>query len=224
MTSAASCAADHFYLAADVGSNRPGCSSTSGLYTTCCLKSNFLWGDGGETWLKCANEGGTCDCNGKARYGDAASATWSFPRDASGGTISCSHTVFGDPKYGVAKTCECSHDCSQECVGRNVPINWVSGNKEFTCDCNSPAPPTSISTPPTSISTPAPAVTSGSSSSSSGKHFSSAIFFCVECIASSSRCTSFRQLHTACQACCTIFFAFVLGLASKAKQSSSACL
>ncbi len=146
--SEASCAADHFYLGLGVDA-RSGCSSTNDLATTCCVKNKFRWGDGGETWLNCADEGGTCTCNRQVRYGDASSGTWSLPRDASGGSISCSHTVFGDPKYGVAKTCQCSA---------------------------------------------APVVTSGSGSS--GKHSSSsAICLCFECIASSSRCTSFRQLQ-----------------------------
>jgi hypothetical protein len=79
-------------------------STTKSCQATACTAG----GDGGETWNKCADHGGTCNCNAKVRYGDAPSATWSLPRDASGGSISCSNTVFGDPKYGVAKTCECS--------------------------------------------------------------------------------------------------------------------
>lgn len=108
--SEASCAEDHLYFAADFGDLRQGagCSSTSGLYTTCCVKSRFRWGDAGEIWLHCADHGENCKCKGKVRYGEASSGTWSLPRNASG-TVFCDHFGFGDPKYGSQyKTSQCS--------------------------------------------------------------------------------------------------------------------
>lgn len=108
--SEASCAEDHLYFAADYGDFRGphGCSSTSGLYTTCCVKSKFRWGDAGETWIYCADHGQNCKCKGKVSYGEASSSTWSLPRNASG-TVFCDHYGFGDPKYGSPyKNCQCS--------------------------------------------------------------------------------------------------------------------
>ncbi len=58
-------------------------------------------------WTHCAYENGACACNGKVRYGDTSSDRWTIPRDASG-IVSCDNSVFGEPIFGVRKTCQCS--------------------------------------------------------------------------------------------------------------------
>ena len=81
------------------------------------VDANTIWREGGYeftrvsylaySWTHCANEMGTCVCDGMVRYGDAASDTWSSTQTSSG-SISCGNSVFGDPKYGAVKTCQCS--------------------------------------------------------------------------------------------------------------------
>eukprot|EP01047_Picozoa_sp_COSAG01_P017021 COSAG01_NODE_889_length_12914_cov_3.351775_1_plen_4223_part_10 len=59
----------------------------------------------GTTWTKCANENQKCGCVGDVRYG-TATHMWTTPKPSLG-EIMCSNAVFGDPVYGVAKSCEC---------------------------------------------------------------------------------------------------------------------
>lgn len=58
------------------------------------------------TWTGCSAENGTCTFSGtrQVRYG--ANGTYAL-RTATG-SIACSNAVFGDPVYGVVKTCEYS--------------------------------------------------------------------------------------------------------------------
>jgi len=58
----------------------------------------------GEQSHTCANEHGTCACNGTVKFG--VGNKWSQPQRISG-SIQCSDSVFGDPSPGVAKTCVC---------------------------------------------------------------------------------------------------------------------
>ena len=55
------------------------------------------------TWVNCANENGLCSFSGtrQVRYG----ANGSYGYKSATGSISCSNDVFGDPIWGVAKTC-----------------------------------------------------------------------------------------------------------------------
>jgi serine protease len=58
------------------------------------------------TWTQCASEGGTCSFSGtrQVRYGaNNTYATKTFT-----GSTACTNAVFGDPIYGVAKTCSYS--------------------------------------------------------------------------------------------------------------------
>jgi hypothetical protein len=59
-----------------------------------------------ETWTSCASEGGTCSFSGTrdVRYG----AGNSFVTRTFAGAALCSNTVFGDPAYGVVKSCSYS--------------------------------------------------------------------------------------------------------------------
>jgi hypothetical protein len=88
------------------------------------------------TWVFCANEGEQCNFSGvvQVRYG--ANTTY-VTRIIGNGTL-CSHTIFGDPLFGVAKHCDIS---------------------SVTTPSLSPTPsPTPTPTPtPTSIPTPSPA-------------------------------------------------------------------
>jgi chitodextrinase len=57
------------------------------------------------TWTRCAREGERCSFagTGDVRYG--ADGRWTSPRPFTGG-VACTNQVFGDPLYGVVKSCE----------------------------------------------------------------------------------------------------------------------
>jgi uncharacterized repeat protein (TIGR02543 family) len=55
-------------------------------------------------YTRCAGEGGTCSYTGSANVVYGARSTWSSPRAFTGGTV-CGNAVFGDPLYGVVKSC-----------------------------------------------------------------------------------------------------------------------
>jgi len=59
-----------------------------------------------ETWSTCAGEGGTCTFSGTrdVRFGAGSS----FVTRTFTGSVLCSPTVFGDPIYGVVKSCSVS--------------------------------------------------------------------------------------------------------------------
>jgi len=54
-------------------------------------------------WTECATEGGTCTFTGarQVRYG----AGGSYAYKSGSGAIACNNGVFGDPAYGLTKTC-----------------------------------------------------------------------------------------------------------------------
>jgi hypothetical protein len=53
---------------------------------------------------KCAEEGGTCQCDGQVMYG--ADYHWAAPRQVNG-TVACTNQEFGDPKWVSSKNCYC---------------------------------------------------------------------------------------------------------------------
>ncbi len=55
------------------------------------------------TWVNCAGENGTCSFSGtrQVRYG----ANGSYGYKSASGSIACSNAVFGDPIFGVVKSC-----------------------------------------------------------------------------------------------------------------------
>lgn len=57
-----------------------------------------------SNWTRCASEGNACNFSGtrQVRYG--ANNTYAFVTATS--TVACSNGVFGDPVYGVVKTCD----------------------------------------------------------------------------------------------------------------------
>lgn len=59
-----------------------------------------------QTWTTCASEGGVCSFTNirQVRYG----ANNSYAVQSANGSIACTNAVFGDPMYGVAKTCQYS--------------------------------------------------------------------------------------------------------------------
>ena len=61
-------------------------------------------GSGGTNWTNCAGENGTCSFSGtqQVRYG---SGNFYSARTATG-SIACNNATFGDPNFGVAKTCD----------------------------------------------------------------------------------------------------------------------
>ena len=56
------------------------------------------------TWARCSGEGGTCSFTGtrQVRYG----ANGVFATKSATGAIACSNDVFGDPIWGVVKSCD----------------------------------------------------------------------------------------------------------------------
>lgn len=58
----------------------------------------------GSNWTRCAAEGGYCRVDGMARVRYGADNRYEY-RNVTGG-ISCSVREFGDPAYGIHKTCE----------------------------------------------------------------------------------------------------------------------
>jgi hypothetical protein len=65
---------------------------------------------------KCADEGETCECSTKIFYGHEYEGelnhrlSYKKKKADSSGQTSCSNTFFGDPLYGIPKTCFCSYD------------------------------------------------------------------------------------------------------------------
>ena len=98
--------------------------------------------NGQKEWAHCASEDEVCRCNGRVRYGDAGSNTWTAPRTVSG-SISCSHAVFGDPIMGVVKTCQCEAFCKECPAGKyedearsgvctDCPSGWYQDSEHST--------------------------------------------------------------------------------------------
>lgn len=95
---------------------------------------------------ECAKERGSCKCEGTVKYGVGDS--WVEKRVS--GTINCSNSVFGDPKYGHAKKCICIPDevagveCAKEngtceCEGTvkyGVGDSWATKNVSGTIKCS----------------------------------------------------------------------------------------
>lgn len=72
-------------------------------------QSGYRWGQGNDNyysagWTRCASEGQYCSVNGSARVRYGADNRYEY-RNVTGG-IQCSVKTFGDPAYGVHKTCE----------------------------------------------------------------------------------------------------------------------
>jgi len=59
---------------------------------------------------KCADEGGTCACNGEVRFGNPTTDKWSTTHAMSTTSIPCQDTVFGskNPAPGSSRICQCS--------------------------------------------------------------------------------------------------------------------
>ena len=56
-----------------------------------------------SNWISCAVENGTCSFSGSRQVRYGANGTYAYK--SASDSISCSNAVFGDPVYGVAKTC-----------------------------------------------------------------------------------------------------------------------
>jgi hypothetical protein len=59
---------------------------------------------------KCAEEGGTCACNGEVRFGSDTKNIWSSTHAMSITSIPCEDSVFGseNPSFGETRICQCS--------------------------------------------------------------------------------------------------------------------
>lgn len=82
-------------------------------------------------WIRCASEGGVCNFNGtrQVRFG----ANNSYAVLTANGTVSCSNSVFGDPMFGVVKTCDYSDVSSSNISPAPAPIPVI----ETWTDCAS---------------------------------------------------------------------------------------
>jgi hypothetical protein len=71
-------------------------------------QSGYRYGQGsdndGSGWTRCASEGQYCSVNGSARVRYGADNRYEY-RNVTGGIL-CSVKLFGDPAYGIHKTCE----------------------------------------------------------------------------------------------------------------------
>ena len=79
---------------------------TPNVAKTCSYAGDSAAAPAPETWSTCAPEGGTCTFSGTrdVRFGAGSS----FVTRTFTGSVSCSNTVFGDPAYGVVKSCSVS--------------------------------------------------------------------------------------------------------------------
>lgn len=81
-----------------------------------------------QTWKRCATEGHSCYFSGtrEVRYG----ANNSFALKTATGAIWCGNSVFGDPAYGVAKTCDYAESTPVEITPVPVVDTWTKCAKE----------------------------------------------------------------------------------------------
>ena len=75
------------------------------------------------SWTACASEGGVCSFSGtrQVRYG----ANNSYAIRTASGNVLCSNDVFGDPVYGVVKTCAYSEPASTTVTPAPAPVPVV---------------------------------------------------------------------------------------------------
>jgi hypothetical protein len=64
--------------------------------------------DAGDAEVLCAEEGGTCLCHGRVRYGHSKTGRWAPPQNVEA-EIKCSNAVFGDPAPRTRKACFCQN-------------------------------------------------------------------------------------------------------------------
>ena len=85
------------------------------------------------TWIKCANEWGTCSFTGthQVRYG--TSGLYAFQTATS--SIECTNAVFGDPAPKLAKTCDYANDTTTPPPSTTPPIPApvTSGSTTMSC-------------------------------------------------------------------------------------------
>jgi len=76
------------------------------------------------TWTACANEGGTCSFSGtrEVRYGTATS----FVSKTFTSSVACTNAVFGDPAYGVPKSCSYSSTTVAAPAPAPAPVTWTA--------------------------------------------------------------------------------------------------
>ena len=55
-------------------------------------------------WTTCANENGFCSFSGTAQVRYGAGSSWATGTFTNG--VACNNSVFGDPDFGVVKTCQ----------------------------------------------------------------------------------------------------------------------
>ena len=81
--------------------------------------------DNSRTWIKCADEGQECTCNGNVYYG--AEPYFSLPKEVNG-KIACNNDNFGDSYEWVSKKCYCDYNSyafSGKALNFNDKINSI---------------------------------------------------------------------------------------------------
>ncbi len=56
------------------------------------------------TWTTCASENGVCSFSGTAQVRYGAGSSWNTGTFTNG--VACNNSVFGDPAFGVVKSCQ----------------------------------------------------------------------------------------------------------------------
>ena len=96
------------------------------------VRVSYANGAGGNNWTSCAGENGTCSFSGtqQVRYG---SGNFYSTRTATG-SIACTNANFGDPNFGVAKSCEVRPTSGN---GGFTPTGWTQcAGENGTCSAN----------------------------------------------------------------------------------------
>jgi hypothetical protein len=89
-----------------------------------------------ETWTFCAKEWGTCSFSGTAQVRYGANNKY-FTKTFTGSTP-CTNAVFGDPIYGVSKSCEyltwtsCAKEWGTCSFSGTAQVRYGANNKYFT--------------------------------------------------------------------------------------------
>lgn len=87
-----------------------------------------------DSWTTCSAENGQCACgSGVVRFGHGSS--WFMKRSPSG-SIACSISVFGDPKPGTLKSCQCRETTAKLTTGC---VAFKEKTKNEPWDCKSSA-------------------------------------------------------------------------------------
>jgi hypothetical protein len=79
-----------------------------------------------STWTTCAQEGGFCSFSGTRTIRYGANSSWVTREiNSSGGGVECSNAAFGDPAYGIRKSCQLAEGTS------TANTSWTFCSNEY---------------------------------------------------------------------------------------------